>query len=270
MTVAIRKFLDMSWTDVQTAATKDPLVIIPAGQIVQHGPHLPVATDIWQAEGTSTRVLDGLALKGHEAILGPTVSFSFSPAQEGFPGYINLSPETLADQVEEISTCLARQGFRRQAVVLFGPGSWSSLNVAASRLARDKTAKLVILDGLNTARAVGGHLLEGNDPANGKYDVHAGELETSLMLALAPHLVNMDRAVCHYSDIYAAFFKYGTNSGPLQQKMAAVGLEDWADFGAEGVTGDATRATAAKGNAFLDLTAMEIVRHLEDWVLKAK
>ena len=268
MPVAIRKFLEMPWTDIRSAASENPLVVIPAGQIVQHGPHLPVATDIWQAEGTSARVLDALARKGRDTILGPTISFSFSPAQEGFPGYINLSPETLADQVEQISTCLARQGFRRQAVILFGPGSWSSLNIAASRLARDGTAKLVILDGLNTARAVGGHLLEGNDPKNRQYDVHAGELETSLMLALAPHLVTMDRAVCHYSDIYASFFDYATNSGPLQQKMAAVGFDDWADFGADGVTGDATRATAEKGNAFLDLTATEIVRHLEDWVLK--
>jgi creatinine amidohydrolase len=267
MTIAIRKFLEMSWIDVQSAATKDPLVIIPAGQIVQHGPHLPVATDIWQAEGCSSRILDALALKGHEAILGPTVSFSFSPAQEGFPGYINLTPETLADQVEQISTCLARQGFRRQAVVLFGPGSWSSLNIAASRLARDKTAKLLILDGLNSARAAGGHLLEGVDTKNGKYDVHAGELETSLMLAVAPHLVNMDLAVSHYSELYASFFNHATMRGALQQQMGAIGFDDWRDFGADGVTGDATRATAAKGNAILDLAVNEIVRHFEHFVL---
>lgn len=174
-----------------------------------------------------------------------------------------MRPEVLTDQIEDVTSCLVRQGLRKQVMIMFSPGSWPSLNVGASRLARSGTANMFIIDGLGTARNVSSDVLTGVDPAAGKFDVHAGELETSLMLAMAPHLVRMDRVVSHYSELYASFSDCACTRAPLQQQIAAIGLRNWSDFGDEGVTGDATLATAGKGKTIVGQAVNEIMRHLE-------
>lgn len=261
--VAAARFLDMTWSDVQQVTTDDCLVVIPVGQVVQHGPHLPIGTDVRQAEGVSAAVVQELGRHGLPAVVGPTIAFGYSPAHETFPGYVNLRPEVLTDEIEDVAACLARQGLRRQAAIMFGPGSWPSLNIAATRLSQRGAAEMVVIDGLATARAVGSDLLGGVDANAGKFDVHAGELETSLMLAIAPDLVRMERAVTHYSELYASFAQCACTRGPLQQQIAAVGLRDWKAFGEEGVTGDATLATPEKGRTILDRTVTEMARHLK-------
>jgi creatinine amidohydrolase len=257
----------MTWPEVKQLSEGEPLAIIPVGQVVQHGPHLPIGTDIYQAEGVSAAVAQQLKSQGHNAFVGPTITFGYSPAHECFPGYITMRPEVLTDQIDDVASSLARQGLRKQAMIMFGPGSWPSLNVVASRLARLGTANMLVIDGLGTARNLSGDVLTGVDPASGKFDVHAGELETSLMLAVAPHLVRMDKAVTHYSELYASFSNCACTRGPLQQQIAAVGLRDWSDFGEDGVTGDATLATAEKGEKIVGRAVTEIVRHLEHCIL---
>ena len=236
--------------------------LIPVGQIVQHGPHLPIGTDVFQAEGVTAALATEFTRLGSQVVVGPTISFGYSPAQEAFPGYVNLRPEVLTDQIEDIASCLGRQGLRKQVYIMFGPGTWWPLQIASTRLARLGIANVIIIDGLATARAVGSDLLAGLNPAAGKFDVHAGELETSLMLALRPNLVHMDRAVAHYSEHHATFAGCACTRGPLLQQMAAVGLRDWSEFGKDGVTGDATLATAEKGREIISRVVKELVTHI--------
>lgn len=269
MAETAKHFLEMTWPEVKQCAEGEPLAIIPVGQIVQHGPHLPVGTDVYQAEGVSAAVARELAGRGHNAFVAPTVSFGYSPAHECFPGYVTVRPEVLTDQVDDLASSLARQGFRRQVAIMFGPGSWPSLNVAASRLARLGTADMLIIDGLGTARNLSADVLKGVNPAAGQFDVHAGELETSLMLAIAPHLVRMEKAVTHYSKLHASFSACACTRFPLQQQIAAVGLRNWSDFGEDGVTGDATLATPEKGQELVARSVQEIAGHLERCVFDA-
>ena len=120
---------------------------------------------------------------------------------------------------------------------------------------------MIIIDGLLLARTVGMDLLAGHNPGAGNFDVHAGELETSLMLAVRPELVNMDKAVCHFSKIHAAFAACSCTKGPLLQQMAAVGMREWKPFGEDGVTGDATLATAEKGHQIISRMVKELAEH---------
>lgn len=152
-------------------------------------------------------------------------------------------------------------GLRKQAYLMFGPGSWWPLYVVSTRLARLGIADMIIIDGLSLARTVGVDLLTGHDPAAGKFDVHAGELETSLMLAIRPDLVHMDKAVTHFSGIHTSFAACACTKGPLLQQMAAIGMREWIGFGKDGVTGDATLATAQKGREIISRVVNELARH---------
>jgi creatinine amidohydrolase len=268
MNNAARRFMNLTWPEVASFEKGHSVALVPVGQIVQHGPHLPVGTDVFQAEGVTTAINAELNQRGLEGIIGPTITFGNSPAQEAFPGYVNIRPEVLTDHIEDIASCLARQGLRKQAYILFGPGSWWPLYVVSTRLARLGTADIIVIDGLQTARAVGGDLLAGQHPASGKFDVHAGELETSLMLAICPDLVRMDKAVRHFSQYHATFASGVCTRGPLLQQMAAIGLRDWRQFGEEGVTGDATSATAAKGNEIILRVVKALAEHLATHLFK--
>lgn len=253
--------MTLPWPEVSKLRSGISAAIVPVGQIVQHGPHLPIGTDVFQAEGVTALVASALAERNLDAIVGPTIAFGNSPAQESHPGYVNLRPDVLTDQIEDVATCLARQGLTRQAYLMFGPGSWWPLYNASIRLARSRTADMIIIDGLLLARTVGMDLLSGHDPASGNFDVHAGELETSLMLALRPELVQMDRAVRHFSEIHASFAACACTKGPLLQQMAAVGMRNWVEFGEDGVTGDATSATADKGRQIISRVVKELADH---------
>jgi creatinine amidohydrolase len=267
MNASAPKYLNLPWPEIGKADSRDTITIVPVGQIVQHGPHLPVGTDVFQAEGVAASVASELVNRDLNAIIGPTISFGNSPAQEAFPGFVNIRPEVLTDQIEDVASCLGRQGLRKQAYLVFGPGSWWPLHLASTRLARARVAETMIIDGLLLARTVGMDLMTGHNPAAGKFDVHAGELETSLMLAICPHLVRMDKAVAHYSDIHATFAACACTKGPLLQQMAAVGMRDWSEFGKEGVTGDATLATAEKGNQIISRIVNELAEHFTTHIL---
>jgi creatinine amidohydrolase/Fe(II)-dependent formamide hydrolase-like protein len=71
----------------------------------------------------------------------------------------------------------------------------------------------------------------------------------------------MDKAVTHFSEYHASFATCACTRGPLLQQMAAVGLRDWSLFGREGVTGDATLATAAKGNEIISRVVKALAEH---------
>jgi creatinine amidohydrolase len=259
--------MNLTWPEVSKIDPGTTTAFIPVGQIVQHGPHLPIGTDVYQAEGVTAAIVADLTRLGSQVIVGPTITFGYSPAQEAFPGHVNLRPEVLTDQIEDIASCLGRQGLPKQAYIIFGPGSWWPLQLVSTRLARLGIADIVIIDGLAIARAVGSDLLAGLNPAAGKFDVHAGELETSLMLALKPDLVHMDRAVTHYSEFHATFAGSACTRGPLLQQMAAIGLRNWSDFGQDGVTGDAALATAEKGREIISRMTKELVTHITKNVL---
>jgi creatinine amidohydrolase len=254
-------YMNLPWREVSGIDSEDSAAIIPVGQIVQHGPHLPIGTDVFQAEGVTSSVASELCLRGYKPIIGPTISFGNSPAQESFPGYVNLRPEVLTDQIEDVASCFARQGLRKQAYLMFGPGSWWPLYNASTRLARSGAANMIIIDGLLLARTVGMDLLAGHNPAAGNFDVHAGELETSLMLAIRPELVHMEKAVKHFSGIHASFAACACTKGPLLQQMAAIGMREWKEFGEDGVTGDATLATVEKGRQIIARMVKELAEH---------
>jgi len=256
-----RRFIECTWREIKQMSETGSVIVLPVGQIVGHGPHLPVSTDVRQAEAACEAVARALDGRGVNAVVGPSIPYGNSPAQEAFPGFVTVNHDTLTNLITDVCVSLARQGFVKQIVIVFSPGCWPSIQTAAGKFARTDEPKLFIFDGLELARSLAQDLLEGHLPLEGKVDAHAGELETSLMLAIEPSSVNMERAVTHYSDLMAELRKPPFGSMSIRQQMLSINLWDWSQFGADGVTGDATLANARKGRILLDRLGTAVAEH---------
>src|ERR1043166_5451263 len=122
---------EMSWQEVAAFLEHGDSVIIPIGQVAQHGPHLPLASDVIQARDVCRRLVAVLRADGIQLLLGPTIPFGHSPGHYEFPGTGEVEPETLALVIRDIGRSLARQGFRRIVLFCCGGGNWAGVENAA-------------------------------------------------------------------------------------------------------------------------------------------
>lgn len=164
----------------------NPLVILPVGALEAHGPHLPLGADQIQAEATAASVAERV-----DALIAPTVAYGSAPGARRFPGTVSLSLSDLEAHVRGVLSELARSGIRR-ILVLSGHaerGHMAALREAADEAVRASPGlRVVVLSDYDFV-----YELRGRDsPAT---DGHAGLLETSRLLALAPDTVGPDRPV---------------------------------------------------------------------------
>ncbi|HEY0374250.1 MAG TPA: creatininase family protein [Amnibacterium sp.] len=214
------------------------VAILPFGALEQHGPHLPLATDTITAEAVAAALADRL-----DALLLPAVPFGDTWNMSGYPGTVSLRPETVTAIAEDVGRGVAASGARLLVVVNGDWGNRAPLAVAARRLA--DVLPTVVLDHPGLDAAID-RVRESRPAAAGL--AHAEEVETSLLLHLAPHLVGDERPA-EYPDFPSDF-------GVRPMRMHP--------FSASGVFGDAGPATAAKGAALLDAVADESMRVLAD------
>jgi len=239
---------DLAWPDVDRQREQNALVLIPLSQIVQHGPHLPVSTDVLQADAVCRQAAAWLVANDVPAVVGPPVPYGHSPLHETFPGSVSLSPETLCALLVDYIASLARQGFKRYLVVMVAPGSWPSVELCAYRVRERRLGDLYVFDGLAALRAA----WDEQHPAGSDGDLHAGEFETSIMLAIEPQLVDMTKAVDHASRELEAVKRLPPVGATVNRRMLCAGLWDWRIFGPDGVIGPATRANAESGQRALE------------------
>jgi len=162
-------------------------IIVPIGSIEQHGYHLPLVTDTLVAQEISRRVGSRTG-----TLVAPVISFTFSGG--GLPGTINVCPAVMSLLVQEVLSSLALQGFRQFFLVLAHGGSenLAALGDALKILLRSNPLferGLICLFPVWKFDAQG----TGWRKAFAEGDWHAGWLETSLMLALAPELVRLEQ-----------------------------------------------------------------------------
>lgn len=204
-------------TSAEVAERPPSMLVIPLGSTEQHGPHLPLDTDTRIAEAVAARVvatIDG-------AWLGPTIAIGASGEHHGFAGTLSVGTEVLASMLIEIVRTAGPE-FDRIAVVNGHGGNIPALNRA--RLTCDHERRSLLVWSVN---------LHGSDP-------HAGHTETSLMLAIAPELVRLDRA------------EPGVLS-PMAEILGGLIDEGLIGISDNGVLGDPTNATAEEGRDLLDV-----------------
>ena len=218
-------YLDLETSDVDTA-------VLLFGAIEQHGPHLPISTDWFVGEAVARGVAEKL-----DAFLLPGIPFGNSQAHHGFRGTVSLSPETLDAVVRDISLSLLDQGFRRIAVINFHGGNLIvKITARDINLSQDK-GKVVQLhptwvDPQRFADIIETSLVD---------EQHAGELETSQIMYLAPEQVGPQRIDHIPPGLAATEFDYR----PMR------------DFCPDGIWGRTSLATAEKGKRSVD-TMIEV------------
>ncbi len=249
-----RDWMDMTWQDIDGAETGRWIAVLPLAAVEQHGPHLPLGVDSFIAEAYLARVR-GMLPEGLPVTFLPVQRIGVSAEHLSYPGTLTHSGATAIAAWTELGDSLARAGLRKLVMVTSHGG-----NVAAMELvARDLRARLNML-----AVTVGWHRFGYPDGAfsgeEKKHGIHGGDIETSLMLAAKPDTVRMDKAsaATPATVAMAREFKW---LGAYRPAGFAWMTQDLHESGA---VGDATAASAAKGEAALQRGAEAFVELLRE------
>jgi creatinine amidohydrolase len=224
-----RHFIEhMVWDDVARHIANGAAAILPIGAAAkQHGFHLPLNTDRIQAEFLASRLAERI-----DALIWPTLTYGYYPAFVAYAGSSSLSAATFEAAVHEITAEILGSGCRKLFVLNTGISTLAPVERALSRLDPGRVAHLRIHEGPRYRRAAE-QLVEQS------HGSHADELETSLMLALAPQLVDMTRAEPSPALGFEA-------PGPLTPSDV-----NSPNFSRSGSYGDPTLASLAKGEILL-------------------
>ena len=240
-----RHLSHLTWTDVRDLDKTEGVVILPVGAVEQHGPHLPLVTDTLQV----TRVLDAALERLPEGVAAwalPALPYGKSGEHAGFPGTMSLSADTLRATLFDIAAGVQQAGFERLCF-LNGHGGNVAVLDAAARDVHAATGLTCFCVQPSFWLQPPFEVSEDED----RFGVHAGELETSLMLRLEPSLVRPERAARHFPDF---------PEGELRLFGAASVAWLTRDWSETGVLGDATIGTAEKGRALLEGAAERLAR----------
>ena len=172
---------EMSWFDVQEYLKTSDMVIIPLGSTEQHGPHMPLGTDTYEAEGMSKLISQKTGV-----LVAPALYVGYSYYHSGFPGTLSLKPETLEQVLFETAQMLIKYGFKRIMFFNYHGGNNVVQSKVVQRINHNTEAVAVAI-------GIGGPVQTGGGEGE-FFDWHAGKNETSIMLYLRPDLVRMDRA----------------------------------------------------------------------------
>lgn len=224
------------------------VAVLPVGAVEQHGPHLPLSVDQAILDGLIAAVIPRLAPELPVLFL-PTQAVGKSDEHRAWPGTLTLSAGTLIRVWTEIGASVAAAGVRRLMLLNSHGGQMAMMDIVAREL-RLRHDMLVV--GCNW---FGLGLPEGEiTDHEARHGIHAGDLETSVMRALHPELVEMERArdfVPLTVSLARDFRHLGLGPG---------GRLAWAaqDMHPAGACGNAAAATAEKGHAILDHVAGEL------------
>jgi creatinine amidohydrolase len=230
---------DLTWVEAEKALTPETVVVIPLGAAAkEHGPHLRLKNDWIIAEYLKRRILAMSAV-----VVAPTFNYGFYPAFVEYPGSTSLRLETSRDMLVDVCRSLARFGPKRFYVLNTGISTLRALAPAAEIL----RAEGIILryTDLRVTEPVESKLRQ--EPGG----THAEEIETSMLLYIAPETVDMTKAVKDYHP--------ENGPGGLTRTPGGQGV-----YSPTGVWGDATLATREKGQAVVEALVAAIAREIED------
>ncbi|HEV2988250.1 MAG TPA: creatininase family protein [Candidatus Angelobacter sp.] len=229
---------DLTWVEAEKVLTPDKVVVIPLGaESKEHGPHLKLKNDWLIAQYLRDRVLEKA-----DVVVAPTLNYSYYPAFLEYPGSTSLRLETARDVVADICRSLARFGPRRFYVINTGVSTLAALKPASELLASEG----IVMRYTNILEATSAVEKKISKQEGG---THADEIETSIMLYIAPETVNMKKAVKDYHP----------GKGPLTRDPKATN----GVYSPSGIFGDPTLATVEKGAKLSEALAESVLAEIE-------
>jgi creatinine amidohydrolase len=228
---------ELTWQQAERVLTPDRVIVIALGaEAKEHGPHLRLNNDWLMAEYFKRRIL-----AASDVVVAPTINYSFYPAFVEYPGSTTLRLETARDMIVDVVHSLAHYGPRRFYILNTGVSTVRPLTQAQELLSKDgidmRFTDLKRFEDIEKqVRTSGG--------------THADEVETSMMLYIAPQSVDMKKAVRDLHD---------NRPGPLSRDPKAGGT-----YSPTGTWGDPTTATREKGKIVVEGTTRAILKEIDD------
>jgi creatinine amidohydrolase len=229
----------LSWDEAEHILTPDTVVVIALGaESKEHGRHLQLNNDFLMAEYLKKRVLDAAP---QNTVIAPTINYSFYPAFLEYPGSTSLSIDTARAMITDIVHSLAHYGPRRFYILNTGISTLRPLAQAATELSKDG----ILLRYTDLTK---------DDPVEKKVrqsgGTHADEIETSMMLYIAPESVRMKKAV--------------RDLNPNQPGGLTRDPQEKGTYSPTGAWGDPTLATREKGRAVVESLVVTTLKDIED------
>ncbi len=231
---------ELPWTEIREYARAGAVSLLPIGSTEAHGPHLPLNVDVVISVEVCRRTALRLGARGTPALIFPPIAYALTEFAAGFAGTVSVGREATLAYLTEVLRGIASHGFKRIAAVNhhLEPAHFRVVHQAAREAAAKSGATILVPDHRwgATASQLGEEFTRGGS--------HAGEYETSLMLAAAPKLVG-ERIRAKLAEL-------------LVDLPAAIkaGARTFADCGGDqAYFGSPSRATAREGRRLLDILA---------------
>jgi creatinine amidohydrolase len=248
----------LTWPEVRRAAGEERVALVPVATLEDHGPHLPVDTDLRIVSEICERAA---AAAADRVVLLPAIPHGYDPHHMDFPGAITIGWDTFVRYCTDVGRSLAHHGFRRM-LFLNGHGSNQNLVETAARLVMVDRPEVLAAAAFYLASPAAFEVIGRVRSSTRGGMAHACELETSIYLAIDPDAVAMELAVDERSYPEGEHAWLDWADGPLKL------MPWWSSFSRSGVQGDATLGTADKGKALLEAAVDECVAYVDELLAK--
>ncbi len=241
------RLAEITWLEAIEAFAKYQVALLPiGGGTKEHGPHLPLGTDLMVVEELATRVVEATPV-----LLLPALAYAYYPAFVDWTGSVSIEAAHFTALVADIIRSLHRHGIKKFLILDGGVSTHPPLRTLSSDLHNELGILVAVTDILGLGSEVYAEIEEQEKGG------HADEMETSCMLAMRPDLVKMELAPKEWrKGIPGAFGRDGVKKIHVGGKMDTK----------NGINGDATLATAEKGHLALAAKAQDIITFVEHFV----
>ena len=259
MSGKLKYWTKMKTTDFAGVVPESCVALLPVGAVEQHGPHLPLGTDGFILDAVIQRL--AAAPKASEAsadsdlLVLPTQMVGDSVEHADFPGTLSLRAENLIEAWTSLGSAVAAVGVRKLAIVNSHGGQRQIVDIVAQRLRAEHTMLVGRIHTFLLGVPVG--LFDADELA---FAFHGGAVETSMMLAIAPDLVDM-KAAKNFPNLAV---RLAEKTRVLQAEGGAGFAWQAQDLNPDGVTGNAASADAGRGAAMLDHIAHRLSEALAE------
>ncbi|MBV9563374.1 MAG: creatininase family protein [Bradyrhizobium sp.] len=253
-TVPPRNWSDIRWPEIAAAEPARWIAVLPLAATEQHGPHLPLGTDVMIAEAYLARVRE---------LVAPTLPVTFLPVQPvgistehvDYPGTLTLPSDVALKSWLALGESVARAGVRKLVMITSHGGNSAAMTLAAQEL-RARCGLLVVTTSWFRFGIPDGLFSD----VELRHGIHGGAVETSIMLARYGAHVRSDEI----ADFHPASVEMEAHRRWLSTQRPAPFAWQTQDLHPSGGIGDATEASADKGEQLLDHGARRFIELLED------
>ncbi|HMP11504.1 creatininase family protein [Hydrogenophaga sp.] len=256
-----RYWADLSTADFVSLDRARAIAVLPLGATEQHGPHLPLSVDTKLVDGVVAAALPHLPADLPVLVL-PTQAVGFSPEHTRFPGTLTFRAETLIRLWTEIGDGVADSGVHKLVLLNAHGGQVGALDLVARDL-RARRGMLVYSSSwfnLPLRDEAGRDLNDAFAPQEHRFGIHAGEIETSMMLALAPDRVRLEQAEYFRSTSQDRAERFPVLGNGRSAKLGWM----MQDYNANGAVGNARAADAGRGLALVEAAGRALAQLLAE------